>query len=86
VSADTLTRGYTVSDVARRYRVARKRVREWIRRGRLAAINTADPLHRPRWVVTPDALVKFERGRQATPMPKPTRRRKRTDLVDYFPD
>jgi transposase len=82
-------RGLSVRDVARLYRVSPERVRTWIRRGELAALNTADPLHdRPRLVVTPDALERFERARQAAarPAPKPQRRKRRTFAVDYFPD
>jgi hypothetical protein len=79
--------GLTVADVARRYRVGPDRVRAWIARGELAAINTRDVrCGRPRWVVTVEALTAFERGRQATtPAPHP-KRRKRTVAVDYYPD
>jgi transposase len=37
-------RGLTVADVAARYRVGEDKVRLWIRRGELAAINTAATL------------------------------------------
>jgi hypothetical protein len=81
------TPGLTVADVAKRYRVGQEKVRRWIARGELAAINTAAALcGKPRWVITPDALVAFERRRAGGPLPKPPRRRKRTDFVDYFPD
>jgi hypothetical protein len=77
--------GLTVADIARRYRVSPDKVRTWIRRGELAAINTADArCGKPRFVVTADALAAFEQGRQATP-PKAAKRNKRTNLVDYFP-
>jgi len=80
-------RGLTVRDVARLYRVGEDKVRGWIRRGELAALNTADVrCARPRYVVTPEALERFERSRSAAPPPKPPRRRKRTQLVDYYPD
>jgi hypothetical protein len=79
--------GLTVADVARRYRVGPDKVRSWIARGELAAINTATALcGRPRWVVTPEALAAFERRRTSGPPPKPARRPKRTVAVDYFPD
>lgn len=80
-----LQRGYTVSDVARRYRVARSRVRTWIASGRLAAVNTADPLSPPRWIVTADALAAWERQRSA-PAPRPVRRRTSRTAHDYYPD
>jgi hypothetical protein len=79
--------GLTVRDVARRYRVGEDKVRAWITRGELAAINTAAALcGRPRYVILPDALAAFERRRSAAPPPKPTRRRKRSVAVDYYPD
>jgi transposase len=79
--------GLTVADVARRYRVSEDRVRGWIRRGELRAINRRDTrCARPSWVIPPEALADFERGRAATPnQPKP-KRRKPTNEVDYYPD
>jgi hypothetical protein len=80
--------GLTVADVARRYRVSPDKVRQWIKNGELSpALNTASTLcGRPRWVVTPEALAKFEKQRQAPAAPKPARRKKRSCPVDYFPD
>jgi hypothetical protein len=78
--------GLTTREVARRYRVSRDKVHSWIKRGELSAINTAAPLAKPRWVVLPDALASFERGRQATPPPKRQQhRRQRTVETDYYP-
>jgi hypothetical protein len=81
-------RGLTVADVAARYRVGEDKVRAWIRRRELKAINTATALcGKPRFVVLPDALVEFETSRAAAEPPKPPRRRKkRIDFVDYYPD
>jgi transposase len=77
--------GLTVADVARRYRVSSDKVRTWIARGELAAINTAAALcGRPRWIITVDALTAFEQRRLAGPVPK-RRRKKKTGLVDYYP-
>jgi hypothetical protein len=78
--------GFTVADVAARYRVSPDKVRGWIAKGVLRAINTATVLcARPRWVVPPEALAEFERGRQGGPLPKPVRR-KRLPPKDYYPD
>jgi hypothetical protein len=73
--------------VARRYRVSPDKVRAWIRRGELAAVNTASALcGKPRFVIAPEALERFERGRQAGPPPEPRRRMRRQEVIDYFPD
>lgn len=84
----TPARGLTVADIARRYRVSPDRVRAWIRRGELAAVNTRDVrCGRPRFVVTQEALDRFERGRAAVTTPKPQRRRRRqTEEEDFYPD
>ena len=79
--------GLTVADVARRYRVGEDKVRGWIRRGELAAVNTADRrCARPRFVVTMESLAAFERGRAAAEPPKATRQRKRAAEIDFYPD
>jgi hypothetical protein len=79
--------GLTVAEVARLYRVGEDRVRGWISRGELFAINTSDATcKRPRYVVPAHALERFERGRAAA-RPKPAPRRKRkSHLIDFFPD
>lgn len=77
----------TVSEVARRLRVGEDKVRAWIKAGLLRAINTADvACAKPRFVVPPEALAEFERARSVAPPPKPARRRRKTGLVDFFPD
>jgi transposase len=79
--------GLTVREVARRYRVSPDKVRGWIRRSELRAVNTATALcGKPRWVVLADALTEFEQRRRATPPPKPARRKRRGTVVDYYPD
>ncbi len=79
--------GLTVADAARRYRVSPDKLRSWIARGALRAVNTAAALcGRPRWVISPDALVEFERRRAGGPPPKqPRRRRRQVGQVDYYP-
>src|SRR5262249_8158842 len=78
--------GWTVADLAKRYRVGKDRIRTWIKRGELAAINTSlAKCGRPRFVVTDDALAAFERGHTAAQPPRPERR-KRTQMIDYYPD
>jgi transposase len=78
--------GLTVRDVARRYRVGEDKVRGWIGRGELRAINTATALcGRPRWVVPIEALTEFEQRRAGGPPPKPPRRRRPREAIDYYP-
>ena len=82
------TRGLVVEDVARRLRVSPDKVRVWIKRGELAAVNTADTVcGKPRFVVTPESLAEFERLRSAAaPQPKVVRRRRTTTTIDFFTD
>jgi hypothetical protein len=85
---DTLAPGFTVADIAARYRVGPDKVRAWIRSGELAAINTSASLcRRARFVVTAEALERFESRRTVTPPPKQKcRRRSKQEMVDYYPD
>jgi transposase len=86
VRDDHTSAGLTVSEVARRYRVSPDKVRAWVARGELAAVNTASVLcARPRWVIRPEALAEFERRRAGGPAPKPPRRRRRPEVKDYYP-
>jgi excisionase family DNA binding protein len=79
--------GLTTRDVARRLRVGEDKVRTWVRRGELAAVNVASSLcGRPQLRITPEALAAFEQSRAAGAPPKPTRRRRRPAAVDYYPD
>jgi transposase len=88
MSAEPLARGYTRREVARRYRVSPGRVSTWIRTGQLEAVDTSTMrCGRPRWVITPEALARFEAGRRAAEPPKPPRRRRRQPaMADYYPD
>jgi transposase len=81
--------GWTVPETARYFRVSPDKIRSWIKRGELSAINTSTArCGRPRYVITPSALAAFERGRAvaAPSAGKHKRRRKQTCLVDYYPD
>jgi excisionase family DNA binding protein len=80
-------RGFRVRQVASRYRVGKDTVLTWIRKGELAAVNTASVrCGKPRYVILPEALAEFERGRAAVTPEKPVRRRKQMAPVDYYPD
>jgi hypothetical protein len=79
--------GFTVLDVARRYRVGPDRVRQWIKTGQLAAVNTRSRSKRCRYVVTLEALLLFEKAHAAaTPTPIRRKKRKKRGEVDFFPD
>lgn len=80
--------GYTTADLSARWRVSPDKVRGWIERGELAALNVAThACARPRYVVTADAVAAFERRRSAAPTPKaPRRRRAKSEIHDYYPD
>jgi hypothetical protein len=79
-------RGWTPNELARLIRVSPDRVRGWIKAGLLGAVDTsAVRCGKPRYVVLPHHLAEWERQRSAAPPPKP-RRKKRTQMVDYYPD
>ncbi len=79
--------GFTTAEVAKRYRVGEDKVRGWIRRGELLAVNTSATMSgKPRWVVTAEALADFEKRRAGGQPPKPERRRCRTGQRDFYPD
>jgi hypothetical protein len=77
-----------VRETAAWFRVSGDKIRHWIKTGQLGAINTATSLcGRPRFVILPHHLAAFERSRDASPPPKPVRKRqKRLSFVDYYPE
>jgi hypothetical protein len=84
---NVLAAGFTVADLARRYRVSPERVRGWIERGELRAINRRDDrCRRAAYLVTLEMLEEFEVRRAVLPPPKPARRKKRTEEIDFYPD
>jgi hypothetical protein len=75
-----------VRELARRYRVGEDKVRSWIKKGELRAVNTAAVLcGKPRWVVSEEALVEFERRRSSAPPAKPPTPRRRNAIKDFYP-
>jgi hypothetical protein len=76
----------TPAELARMLRMGRDRILGMIRRGELPAINTAPArCGRPRYVILPDHLAHYLSSHLAAePKPSP-RRRKRSQMVDYFP-
>jgi excisionase family DNA binding protein len=80
-------RGHTVADCAKLLRVSPDKIRMWIKSGELSAINTARTrCGRPRFVILPHAIEQFAAARSPAPPPKPVRRKKRTDELDFYPD
>lgn len=78
--------GYSVADLAARWRIGPDKINGFIRRGELLAVNVATHTSaRPQWRVMPEEVAKFEARRTSAPVPKPTRRRRRTGDVDFFP-
>jgi hypothetical protein len=87
MSADVAA-GFTVADLARRWRIGPDKIRSLIAAGELDAINTASRLcGKPRFIVLPEAVAEFEQRRKAGPPPKaPPKRKRRCGQIDYFPD
>jgi excisionase family DNA binding protein len=79
--------GLTVGEVARRYRVSPDKVRAWIARGELRAVNTAAVLcGRPRWVIPPEAIPEFEQRRHGGAVARLRPRRRQRSEIDFYPD
>src|SRR5262245_9461903 len=79
--------GWTVADLAARWRVSEDKIRAWIRAGELIGINVARTLcGRPQWRITADAVAAFERRRCAATPRQGRRQGRRTDQIDYYPD
>lgn len=82
-----MTAALTPPEIAERLRVSPDKVRAWIDRGELLAVNVAERLGgRPRWRIDPEALADFERRRGAQRKPKATRRRppKMGEVTVYY--
>jgi hypothetical protein len=80
-------RGVTPNEFAIRYRISPDRVRAMIARGELRALNLATAkCRKPRYVILPEHLAEFERGRQTAEPPKPARRKRLPTIKDYYPD
>ena len=80
----------TVPEFARRYRMGQDKVRIFIQRGEILAVNTAmNEKKRPRWVIPPEALEQFEitRGTKArieTPRPAQKRAPVSDNVIKFF--
>ena len=79
--------GYTVRDLAKRWRIGVDKVRKFLDRGELVAVNVADShAAKPQWRIMHESVERFERRRssQSTTAPQPRRRRTKA-LVDFYP-
>jgi excisionase family DNA binding protein len=77
--------GYTVADLAKRLRIGRDKVRGFIQRGEIVAVNVAGTLAgKPQWRITAESVERFENRRSSAPTP--TVRRIKRAQVDYYPD
>jgi hypothetical protein len=79
--------GYTVRDLARKWRIGEDKIRGFLRRGELVGVNVATHLSgKPQWRITAESVERFERRRSSAPPPQPPPRRRRSALVDFYPD
>jgi Helix-turn-helix domain len=81
-------RALTVRQVAYFFRVRVEKVRSWINRGELKAVNVAGTEGaKKKFRITPAALAEFEKRRSAVPPPKAAPRMKRpAAYIDFFPE
>lgn len=79
--------GYSVADLCVRWRIGADKVRAFLRKGELIAVNVAGSLaSKPQWRITPESVELFERRRSSAPVPKVPRRRRRRCEIDFYPD
>jgi hypothetical protein len=75
-------------EYARRLGVKPSKVIAWIRSGELRSLDASSRpgVGRPRFRISPDAIVEFENRRGVQPAPAPRRRRnkQRNGVVQYF--
>src|SRR5262249_3026558 len=83
-ASEAPARGRTPNEVARLLRKSPDWVRAEIKAGRLPAVNLGSS-RRPQFIILPDGLAAFLRGRQAAPAPKTPRRRRRSEVLDFYP-
>jgi excisionase family DNA binding protein len=67
---------------ARRLGCKPETIRSWILRGELRAVNTGNRT-RPRFKISPDAIVDFEERRSGKRSEKPARR-KRREVIEFY--
>lgn len=76
----------TPPEAARLLRVKPEKVRAWIAKGELRAVNVGDRT-RPRWRIMAADLASFLARRSATPPPKPAPRRRRKQsagIIEFY--
>jgi hypothetical protein len=77
--------GFTVADLCKRWRVGPDKIRAFLRRGELAAVNLATCLSaKPQWRITPESVAQFEQKRSSAPTPKAPRRRRPSATRDFI--
>jgi hypothetical protein len=78
--------GFTVAELAARWRIGVDKIHGFIRRWELIAVNLATRMAgRPQWRVSPEEVARFEKRRSSVPTPKPTRRQRQSG-IDFYAD
>ena len=79
--------GFTIKDLCRRWRCGSEKIRKFLRNGELRGINLASNLAgKPQFRITAESVREFEERRSTVPPPKPARRRKQKESIDFFPN
>ncbi len=74
-------------ELAKRWGIDPAKIIAWIHSGELRAINASTRRDgRPRYLIDVADIAAFEATRDASPTPRPIRRRRQRVEVDFFPE
>jgi hypothetical protein len=81
-----LQRALTVRQFAHRYAIGKQRVLGMLKSGGLGAVKLTGPGGKVTYRILPHHISEWEERNAAAETPAPVRRRRRTTVLDFYPD